>query len=251
MGFACTARASAESQAFDLVHAKWNEVLHQYVVESRGDSRVRYAKLKADREKFDAYLRTLEGVAKSDFDRFSKPQQLAFLINAYNAFTIKLVIENYPIASIKDTGSFLKSPWKKRFFSLLRKERTLDEIEHEMIRPVFNEPRIHFALVCASAGCPPLRTDAFTATKLEQQLEDSANGFMSDKTKNRFSGAGKKLELSSIFKWYGDDFRKKFGSVEKFVAPKLTGSKADQEAIEAGKISISYLDYDWSLNDAR
>jgi hypothetical protein len=120
-----------------------------------------------------------------------------------------------------------------------------------MIRPVFNEPRIHFALVCASVGCPALRNEAFTAEKLEHQLEGSTNAFLNDKRKNRFLSAGKKLELSSIFKWYGDDFRKTHGSVEKFVAPRMTENKADQEAIQAGKVPIAYLEYDWSLNDAK
>lgn len=237
--------------SFDHIHSTWTKVLLQNVVQSGPESRVRYAMLKPNRATLDDYLLSLEAVPKAEFDRFTEPEKLAFLINAYNAFTIKLVIDNYPIASIKDAGSFLKSPWKKKFFSLFGKARSLDEIEHEMIRPVFNEPRIHFALVCASLGCPPLRPEAFVGDKLDAQLEALAKTFLVDTSKNRYLSKQKKLELSSIFKWYGDDFRKKYGSAVDFVAARITNVQEEQDAIKSGKIAVTYLEYDWSLNDAK
>ncbi len=240
-----------KKEFFDQAHSKWTAVLRQNVVQSGAQSRVKYAKLKLDAGELDSYLRALEKLSKPDFDQFTQSQKLAFLINAYNAFTVKFVIDNYPIASIKDAGSIFKSPWKKKFISLLGQQRNLDEIEHEMIRPVFGEPRIHFALVCASVGCPALRPEAYIAEKLEAQLEDSARVFLGDQSKNRYLAKEKKLELSSIFKWYGDDFRKKPGSLEAFVASRLTSDRDQQEVIKSYKATVSYLEYDWSLNDAK
>lgn len=251
IGATPSAASGETGRSFDHSHSTWTEVLAQNVVKSGPESRVKYGKLKSNATTLTRYLQSLEKVSKAEFDGFTESQKLAFLINAYNAFTIKLVIDNYPITSIKDAGSLFKSPWKKKLFSLFGQERSLDEIEHEMIRPVFNEPRIHFALVCASGGCPPLRPEAFKADKLEAQLEDSAKTFLSDPKKNRYLSKQKRLELSSIFKWYGDDFKNKFSSVEAFVASKITSVREDQEAIKSGKVAITYLEYDWTLNDAK
>ena len=137
-------------------------------------------------------------------------QQLAFLINAYNAFTIQLIIQNIDAfnsgeaQSIRDLGSFFKSPWEQSFFKLLGKQRTLDWLEHEKIRVDFNEPRIHFALVCAAVSCPKLRSEAYQANQLDEQLENQTRLFLSDRDKNGVDEAG--IYLSKIFKWYGDDF---------------------------------------------
>lgn len=252
MALPLVSRASGqESAVFDHSHKPWSDFLKQFVVAVGHESRVNYTKVKASREKLDAYLKTLERVSKSDFDRFSEPQKLAFLINAYNAFTIELIVDHYPVKSIKDTGSLLKSPWKIQFFTLLGEKRYLDNIEHDMVRKWFNEPRIHFALVCASKGCPALRTEAFTAEQLERQLQDAAKNFVTDKNKNRYSKAQNQLEISSIFRWYGEDFVKKYGSVEAFLAPLISESPGEQGLIRLGKASISYLDYDWSLNDEK
>ncbi len=251
-GQSLSAQASGnESVAFDHSHRPWNEFLHRFVVTDGHESRVNYTKVKTDPKILEAYVTALEKVKKSEFDRFSEPQKLAFLINAYNAFTVKLIVDHYPVKSIKDIGSFLKSPWKIKFFTLLGEEKYLDNIEHDMIRKWFNEPRIHFALVCASKGCPALRNEAFVGDRLDQQLEDAAKNFLTDRSKNRYSAASKKLELSSIFKWYGEDFQKKFGATEAFIDSRITEIPEEQETIRAKKASISYLDYDWSLNDEK
>lgn len=239
------------SSTFDHGHRQWNDLLKRIVVVDGHESRVNYGKLKSNHQELDAYLKTLEKLKNAEFSRFSESQKLAFLINAYNAFTIKLILDHYPVKSIKDIGSFLKSAWKIKFFTLLDEERHLDSIEHDLIRKKFNEPRIHFALVCASKGCPSLRREAFTENRLEDQLEDVARNFLTDKTKNRYSKATNKLELSSIFKWYGEDFTKKHGSVEAFVATRMTENSEEQAAIRSKRASVSYLDYDWSLNEEK
>lgn len=188
-------------------------------------------------------------VSKKEFDHFTSNVKLAFLINSYNAFTIKLIIDNYPIKSIKDISTFFTNPWEKKFIHLLGEEHHLDDIEHNMIRKWFNEPKIHFALVCASIGCPPLKDTAYTGKNLDSQLEDSAKKFLSDRSKNRFNPANSKIEISSIFKWYGDDFIKKFGSIENFLAPYLSTDKKIIEQINNKQFSIEFLEYDWILND--
>lgn len=242
---------AANSPTFDHAHKQWGLLLKQFVAVDGHESRVKYAKLKSDHLELDSYLKTLENVKNAEFSRFSEPQKLAFLINAYNALTIKLILDHYPVKSIKDIGSFLKSAWKIKFFTLLEEKKHLDNIEHDLIRKSFNEPRIHFALVCASNGCPALRPEAFTADELEKQLEEATRNFLNDKARNRYSQATNKLELSSIFKWYGEDFSKKHGSVETFVATRITENPKEQAAIRSKKASISYLDYDWSLNDEK
>jgi hypothetical protein len=187
----------------------------------------------------------------TDFESWTRDQQLAFLINAYNALTVKLIVKHYPVASIKDIGNFFRSSWKIDFFNLLGEERNLDDIEHNMIRGQsrFSEPRIHFALVCASKGCPKLQPTAFTAENLEMLLQQGAREFLTDRSRNRYNADNKTLSLSMIFKWYGDDFRDRHGSVERFVAEYITDPALSQAIGTAQKISIEYLDYDWSLND--
>lgn len=236
---------------FDHRHQVWAAILKEFVQVKGSESRVDYGRLKTKPAALTEYLSTLEATTQNDFEKFSRQEKLSFLINAYNALTVKLVIDHYPVKSIKDIGGLFSSPWKKKFFSLLGRERTLDEIEHELIRPKFDEPRIHFALVCASVGCPPLRGEPFVADQLENQLENSAINFLKDSSKNRFDAAKGKLELSSIFKWYGSDFTKIFGSIEAFVATRISDLQKEQEAIRTKKVDVSYLAYDWSLNDAK
>ena len=178
----------------------------------------------------------LSAVTPAAFGAFTRPQQMAFLINAYNAFTIELVLTEYPkLKSIKDVTVF-GSPWKKPFFTLLGEQRHLDWIEHEQLRPKYNEPRIHTAIVCASIGCPALRSEAFTSDKLEEQLEDGMRRFLGDATRNR--AALDKLEVSSIFKWFREDFEKGhqgFQQVEDVFAryaPLLSGDAGGAGAAE-------------------
>jgi hypothetical protein len=246
---------SAET-TFDQSHEKWSRFLQKHVVMHQHTSAVKYKSIKSAPGDLQEYLNSLESVTKKEFGRFAENEKLAFLINAYNAFTIKLIIDHYPIKTIKDAGERslanpTASPWKTKFFKLLEEERYLDNIEHELIRKSFNEPRIHFALVCASIGCPALRNEAYTAAQLDSQLEDASTNFLSDQSRNHFISNGNKLEISSIFKWYGDDFRKKYGSLENFIGPRISSIPEQQKLITTTKVIINFQDYNWSLNDEK
>lgn len=242
-------------------HAPWDTLLKRDVVMlDRGTaSRVRYAELRKERAQLQRYLRSLSAVSEAEFRQWNKAEQLAFLVNAYNAFTVDLVLTRYPdMKSIKDLGSAFASPWKRSFFSLLGATRSLDDLEHGLIRAEggYEDPRIHFALVCAAAGCPALRNEAYRSERLDQQLDDAALKFMSNRSRNRYNGMTGQLEVSKIFDWYGRDFArgwKGYTSVAQFLAKyssALTDEIAGQHRIAAGQARIVYLDYDWKLNDA-
>jgi hypothetical protein len=216
-------------------------------------SRVDYAGFKAERADLAKLLGAMSGVPRSSFDAWTRAQQMAFLINAYNAFTVELILTRYPdLESIKDLGSLFQSPWRKEFFTLLGEERHLDWIEHEQLRPRYQDPRVHAAVNCASIGCPALRDEAFTAARLEAQLEDGMIRFMSDRTRNRVEGG--EVKASSIFKWYRADFeqgQQGFSRLEDVFAryaPQLTDRLAEQRALRERALPVSFLDYDWSLN---
>lgn len=232
----------AQAGAFDHSHAAFTEVLKANVASERVD----YEAIKKNPAPLATYLGTLAAVKEAEFKGWKKEQQLAFLINLYNAATIKLVAENYPVRSIKKIGSVLKGPWDQEVVTLFGKTVTLNYIEHERIRPVFGEPRAHFALVCASVGCPPLRAEAFTADKLGAQMDEQGRIFFATKSKNSIDAAGGVLHLSPIFDWFKKDFTDKAGSVEKFVAPYFP--EADAKVILSGKLKVKFTEYDWSLN---
>lgn len=245
------------AQAFDHGYAAWDAVLKQHVrwLPDGKQSRVAYAALAAERAPLKAVLDALSAVTPAQFAAFSRAQQMAFLVNAYNAFTIELVLSEYPkLKSIKDLAPIWSSPWKKGFFRLLGETRTLDWIEHEQLRPRYAEPRVHTAIVCASIGCPALRPEAFSAERLDEQLEDGMRRFLGDRTRNR-AGADK-LEVSPIFKWFREDFERGhqgFNKVEDVFARyavQLSSEPAVQEQLRARKLTPIFLDYDWSLNDA-
>lgn len=249
------------AMAFDHQHAQWDKLLKSHVFWGKDGSAswVRYADFKKERKALNRYLSGLSAVTRPEFDGWSKPQQLAFLINAYNAFTIELILTEYPdLDSIKDLGSFFSSPWKKEFFTLLGEKRHLDWVEHGMIREpgVYNEPRIHFVVNCASIGCPALRPEALTADRLESQLSDNTARFLRDESRNRYVPDDHTLAVSKIFDWYGEDFERGWGgynSLEEFFATHadhLAESEAGRQRIKAGDVEIDYLDYDWSLNGA-
>jgi len=247
--------------AFDHAHQAWTDLLKKNVVRIDGGkaSRVRYAAFARDRAALEAYLGSLSTVSAAEYGGWSKAQQLAFLINAYNAFTVEKVLQRYPdLQSIRDFGTFFGNPWQDRFFRLLGKPASLDGIEHDMIRApgAFDEPRIHFAVNCASIGCPMLREEAYVAARLDQQLEDQTIRFLSDRSRNRYDAASRTLEVSKIFDWYGKDFSrgwKGYRSVEQFLAryaDRLADDPTQQELIRGQKAGLKFLDYDWRLNDA-
>jgi hypothetical protein len=257
-----TAFAQSAGTSFDHGHAAWTALLKKHVLLLRDGqaSQVRYAGMATDRAALKAYLGTLSAVSQPAFAAFSKAQQQAFLINAYNAFTVELILTRYPnLKSIKDLGSLLSNPWKPKWIDLLGGKMSLDDIEHETLRKrgVYDEPRVHFAVNCASIGCPMLREEAFVADRLEAQLEQQAQRFMADRTRNRFNAQRGVLEVSKIFDWYGEDFRlghRGIASLPAFMARHADGladSPADRERIRGQKVDIEFLDYDWALNNAR
>jgi hypothetical protein len=248
--------------AFDHGHAAWTTLLKTHVVLVDGGraSQVRYGGFAADRAALKTYLDQLSAVDAAGFERFAKAQQMAFLINAYNAFTVELILTRWPkLASIKDLGSLLSSPWKPKWITLLGGKVSLDDIEHEMLRRRgrFDDPRVHFAVNCASIGCPALREEAFVAERLEAQLDEQALRFMSDRTRNRYNAPAARLEVSKIFDWFGEDFRlghRGITSEKAFFAKyaqALADAPADRERVRGEQAKVAFLDYDWTLNDAR
>jgi len=235
---ACLPLMSGVLGAFDQTHELWNKVAAKRVDGARFD----YAGLKNDRSGLDRYLDSVAAVKKSEFQQWSDGDRLAFLINLYNAATVRLVIDHYPVKSIREIGGS-QGPWKLPVVRVFGGKVTLDHLEHEMIRAEFREPRIHFAVNCASVGCPPLLDEAFTGVKLELQLRKQTADFMKDRSVNRLEGGS--LRLSALFDWFKEDFVRPAGSVEKFVAPYFP--ERDAKKILAG-VKIEYGDYDWSLN---
>lgn len=251
---------SAVSTAQETLHQPWQALLTQHVspINDGHSSQVNYAGMKTDHVKLTAYLTALGKIDKQTFEQWPAPKQLSFLINAYNAWTVELILTAYPdIKSIKDLGSFFSSPWSKQFIPLLGETRSLDNIEHELIRGdnKYGDPRIHFAVNCASIGCPALREEAYSADKLEQQLSEQTIRFLTDKSRNRFTEDA--MELSAIFKWYGDDFTQGFrgsNSLSAFVLlyrEALNLTPAQQAGLKSEDMATNFLNYDWALNAAR
>ncbi|MGI2143248.1 DUF547 domain-containing protein [Shewanella frigidimarina] len=252
-----------ETQTKMVLHDEWNTLLNRHVkpINSGHSSAIDYAAIQQDRAILTRYLNQLSQITQAEFDAWDKASQLAFLINAYNAWTVELILTKYPdIDSIKELGGLFSSPWDKSFIPLLGKTRSLNDIEHTLIRGSdrYNDPRIHFAVNCASIGCPALREEAYTGAKLELQLTEQTERFLADNSRNYAKGDS--LYLSSIFKWYGDDFTKGFRnthSIEAFLLlysnsdkGVLTLTPAQRQAAEKQQLDIEFLDYDWSLNAA-
>lgn len=211
-------------------HGKWDDLLKQYV---DGDGNVNYASFKKNEAKLDDYLRDLSQNVPSISS--SKDEKLAFYINLYNAATVKLIVDHYPVKSIKD----IPGRWKKKWIALGDKLVSLNYIEHQVLRKM-DEPRIHFAINCASYSCPKLLNMAFTAQSMERLLSKTAIDFVNDKKRNRFENG--KAHLSKIFKWYKGDFTENAALLE-YINTYLDNPTHKDTDVE-------YLDYDWSLNDA-
>jgi hypothetical protein len=260
----CGLVATSAWAQIDHAHKAWDALLRKHVVvkESGRVSVVRYAGFKADESALRAYTDSLSRVPESEFRGWSKPQQMAFLINAYNAFTVVKVLQRYPdLKSIRDFGNIIGNPWKDRFFSLLGRESFLDDIEHGMLRKAgaYDEPRVHFAVNCASISCPMLREEAFVAERLDAQLEEQTRRFLSDRSRNRFAGGA--LEVSKIFDWFKADWQSGYRGIgkdaaavnsrEQFFASYaslLSDKPEDRKLILDGKAQIRFLEYDWALN---
>lgn len=231
---------------FDQEHAAWTRLLGKHV---RGGV-VDYTGWKrAGEGDLDAYLGSLQSVCRGHYDTWTRAQKLAFWINGYNAYTVRLVLRHHPLRSIRDVGQEPGALFGEGFIPMEKlrgRTLSLNDIEHEILRKELREPRIHFAIVCASKGCPALRPEAYRAGTLDRQLDDAARGFLRDETRNRFDGAARTLRLSSIFDWFRDDFAGAAGSVQAFVA--RYADEPTARAIGAGGVRVEFLDYDWSLN---
>ncbi len=215
-------------QSNSIDHSLFSELLQKHV-SSKG--KVDYKGFQSDRVKLDNYLKSLGKNIPSD--SWAKEEKLAYWINAYNAFTIDLILRNPSVKSIKD----IDDPWGQKLWKLGDKWYDLNEIEHKILRKM-NEPRIHFAIVCASVSCPKLQNSAFIGSKLDIQLTISTKEFLNDPSKNKI--LTNKLELSKIFKWFSQDFKQGHSLID------FLNKYSDIEISQ--KASISYKDYDWNLN---
>ncbi len=233
-------------------YQNYNNVLQTHVSD-RG--LVNYQQLQANRQELDRFNQSFAMVSPETYNSWSEQEKLAFLINAYNSFTLQSIIDQNPLKkSIRD----ISGVWKRRKFAIAGREKTLDNIEHDIIRKEFNEPRIHMALVCAAMSCPILRNEAYTAEELDAQLDDQTRKFITSSQGFKIDRDQNIVYLSSIFKWFGKDWIANYKIENKF-----TGSKKekavlnfisqylnpqDLQYLEQGKYKISYLKYDWSLN---
>ena len=221
-------------------HELFDQVLQKYV---NSQGRVDYAALKSNPGTFESYLNLLAVNAPSDNATFQAG--LAFWINAYNALTIKGVLDHYPTTSVRKIKLF------GGFFSRIKfqvggRSYTLDNIEHDIIRYEFGDPRIHFALVCASLGCPILENRAFVPETLEKRLDNATANFINNPEKIRLDRENGVLHLSQIFEWYAEDFEDTHGSVINFISEYLP--EADAAFLKKEEVQIQYFKYDWSLN---
>jgi len=244
---------------FDHAYADYGAILAAHVA---GD-RVNYAALAAGRSSFDRVVASFASVTRTDEAGWARPERMAYWINAYNLFTLKAIIDHYPIR-----GSFfsrhprnsirqISGVWTALTWNAGGRQLTLDDIEHRLLRPEFQDPRVHFAINCASVGCPPLASEPYRAGQLEAQLDKAAVRYLSGPTGLVVDGTT--LRLSSIFKWYGDDFVERYGNVvagagapvdRAVLGVVATFGPADARAVaETGRARIGFLSYDWSLND--
>lgn len=222
-----------KEQAYGVVpeHTDWDILLQKHVTDT-GD--VDYVAFSKDSELLDTYLKML--AESPPAKNWTKHEKLAYYINLYNAGTVKLILENYPVKSIKD----INSPWGKKRVKIGNRKFSLGSLEHSILRKM-NEPRIHFAINCASYSCPKLLNRAFTASKMEKQLEQATRDFILDIKRNRI--LSQKAELSEIFKWYKGDFTAN-GTLMEYI-----GQYIPQKI--SNNMEIEYIDYNWSLNEAK
>jgi hypothetical protein len=235
LGFGGLVTHSWSSETVD--HSIYADLLNTYVKNGVVD----YAGFKSEETKLDQYLKVLEN---TDTKNLSRNEQFAFYANAYNAWTIKLILSAYPgVKSIKDLGNVFKSPWKKKLARIDGKVITLDDIEHNFLRARFEDPRVHFAVNCASKSCPPLRSEPYQGSILDQQLDEMTRAFLNDPSMNRLEG--RTLYVSRIFKWFAEDFNK---DIVGFFLKYARGDLKKELESNRKKIKVKYLDYDWSLN---
>ncbi len=257
--------AVADSRLFP--YTVYGELLKTYVDDA---GMVNYRGLKDNRKALDEFILSMSRLNSKTYDEWAAAEKIAFWINAYNALTLKVIADHYPIKAsffksfVYPSNSIRQIPgvWDKITFSVLGKDITLDGIEHEILRRQFDEPRIHMALVCAAMGCPPLRNEPYTGAKLDSQLDDQAARFLKNPDKFRIDRDNRKVYLSPIFEWFGQDFVKNYGRGKEFPSfPEKDKAvlnfisryvePTDQEYLSKGGFSLEYLKYDWSLNEKK
>ena len=230
-------------------HSAWDQFLGQYVKRGGdGINRVPYGSIAgADRKKLQSYLTALQATPIS---KYSRAEQRAYWINLYNATTVDLVIAHYPVASIRDIsispGWFASGPWGKKLLKVEGEDVSLDDIEHRILRPIWRDPRNHYAVNCASLGCPNLQPHAFTVAFMDAMLEEGARSYVNHPRGAHVRDDGL-LEVSSIYKWFVSDFGGEKGVIEHL--RQYAGPELSQEL--AGKTEIIDYRYDWTLNDAK
>ena len=239
-------------------HAAWDGLLkeHLLLIDEGRVTQVDYANMERDRSQLQTYLAQIAAVDRATFEAWSEDEQLAFLINTYNAWTVELILSEYPLGSIRSIGFLPGSAWRRNIVSLFGEQVSLDDVEHGMIRGwgLYKEPRIHFAVNCAAIGCPALRAEAYDGDRLQQQLEENTRLFLADQQRNHFDG--NTLYISRIFDWYEEDFQQGWGgvnSVQEFLAQysDALGLSVDKRtALLSGEIRLRYLRYNWGLNDS-
>lgn len=251
--------AAPTPAAFDRSHAGWDRLLGRHVQWNAAGTTttVDYAGFSRDRQALGLYLESLASVGTAEFRRWPQAERHAFLINAYNAATVELVLTRYPeLKSIKEIGGWFGSPWKQQVLRLLGSQRSLDDIEHTLLRGAtdYSDPRIHFAVNCASLGCPALRPEAYLGARLDQQLDDQTRRFLRDRSRNHYDRRTGELRVSRIFDWYADDFDAHSGGVNAFLASYPAELDLDVTAVQrlrGGRMPLSYTNYDWRLNQRR
>ncbi len=254
--FFCLSLVSLNLSAFDHNYTTWDVLLKKHVKQSHGTSQVNYTAWIKDLNTLEAFTLELSKVTKSEYNSWTSKQKQAFLINAYNALTVQLILKNDSLEkgqlpkSIKDLGNFIFTPWKKKFFNLLGQKMSLDHLEHNIARAQFKNCYLHFAFVCASISCPMLRAEAWTAPKLNQQYQNSADIFINNPSHNQLKDG--ELYISSIFKWYKKDFETSpvcEGSIGAFINKHLKSvNSSDQKKLINNLVPINYKKYNWLLN---
>lgn len=238
---------SLNQKTFAQSNSTFTEVLQKYVK----DGLVDYKNLYKDND-FTNYISQL---SKTDPTEFARDEKLSFWINAYNAFTLQIVMVNYPIKSITELnegGKLLadlegKTVWDKKFISINNKKYSLNEIEHNILRKM-NEPRIHFALVCASISCPELRNEAYEAGKIDQQLQEETKKFLNDKEKNYYDVKNKEAYISKLFDWFRVDFGDTDKNILMFISDYLPKDISTNISSDVSDWKIKYNNYNWNLN---
>ncbi len=234
----CRTIKDVESESFPISHDIWTELLQKHILDN---GTVDYKGFVEDKDRLGQYIQLLDN-NHPNTKNWNREERLAYWMNAYNAYTIQLVVDHYPTASIRDIKKgipFINSVWDLKFIEIEGNTYDLNNVEHNILRKKFDEPRIHFAINCASVSCPNLRNEAYLPDRLEIQLEEQARLFLNDPSKNQIKPDH--VQLSKIFSWFGKDFKKE-GNLIDYVSP-----YSDTDISDDAK--VSFLEYDWGLND--